>query len=114
MASREEKKAARRAERERAEREEAARAKRARLAQLGGGGLLAAALVAGVVILALSGAGDSQTAEPEGPSGEEAAAVPLPPRREEDLQAAAEAAGCQIRETESQGAEHVTDTRDTA
>lgn len=110
MASREETKAARRIERERTEREAAARAKRARLAQLGGGALLALALVAGLVILALSSTGD-QTVGPEGPSGKEVATVPLPPKREDNLQAAVKLAGCQIRETESLGAEHVSDTR---
>jgi len=108
MAQRAEEKARRKAEREAAEREAAKRAKRARMLQMGGGGVLLAALVAGIVALALSG-GDN-TAAGEGPvegAGEDLQNVSLPPQRTEDLQAAVRAAGCELRELDSQGAEHV-------
>ncbi|HEV2753823.1 MAG TPA: DUF3105 domain-containing protein [Solirubrobacteraceae bacterium] len=109
MAHRSEEKARRKAEREAAEREAAKRAKRARLLQLGVGGVLVAALVVGIVALVVAG-GDSTAAGGDGPveaAGEEVQNVSLPPQRAEDLQAAVEAAGCQLREHEDQGGEHV-------
>jgi len=109
MAQRAEEKARRKAEREAAEREAAKRAKRARMLQMGGGGVLLAALVAGIVALVLSG-GDSTAAGGEGPvetSSEDVQNVSLPPQRTEDLQAAVQAAGCELREFEDQGGEHV-------
>lgn len=109
MAQRAEEKARRRAEREAAEREAAKRAKRARLLQMGAGGVLVLALVAGIVALVLSG-GDSTAAGGDGPvetTAEDLQNVSLPPQRAEDLQAAVQAAGCELRKREDQGGEHV-------
>jgi hypothetical protein len=111
VASRQEQKEQRR--RERLEREEAERksaARRKRL-QYVFGGLLAVALVGGVVALAvlgLGGGGDgSDPGEPTSPS-EAAAAVELPTQQTGDLQAAAKAAGCRLTSPEIEGSTHET------
>ena len=111
MASRQEEKERRRRERiarEEAERTSAARRKRLQYVV---GGLLALALVAGVVALGVLGlgGGGSDSGEPAQPS-EAAAAVELPTQETGDLQDAAKSAGCKVTHPEIEGATHETKT----
>lgn len=108
MANRQEQKAQRKAAREQAAREEAARAKRARLLQFGVGGLLAVAILAGLIVLAVT-SGDDDGGGPLAADEGEVADVELPPQRFEELEAAVEASGCVFEEAENQGGEHVTE-----
>jgi len=109
MANRQEQKAQRKAAREQAAREEAARAKRARLLQFGVGGLLAVAIVAGLIVLATTGGGEGGDGPIATDDGEAVANVQLPPQRFEELEAAVEASGCVLEEAEDLGGEHTTD-----
>ena len=109
MASRQEEKERRRSERlarEEAERTSAARRKRLQYVV---GGLLALALVGGVVALGVLGlgGGGSDSGEPTQPS-EAAASVELPTQATGDLQAAAKTAGCKVTHPEIEGATHET------
>lgn len=105
MSSRQEEKQRRKEERLAAERAEASAARRRRLVQIVGGVVVAAAVVVGIV-LATSSDGDGG-AEAGGPTqSPDTANVSLPPQREDDLQAAVEAAGCALEEFENLGQEH--------
>src|SRR3954452_14026002 len=96
MASRQQEKQRRRAEREARERAEAAAAARRKRAQLAMGGVLALAVLAGVVVLAVGVLGKNNSGGGEGtpisPSAN--AAVKLPQQQTSDVNAAAKAAGC--------------------
>ncbi|MCP9489607.1 MAG: DUF3105 domain-containing protein [Solirubrobacteraceae bacterium MAG38_C4-C5] len=110
MANRQEQKAQRKAAREQAAREEAARAKRARLLQFGVGGLLVAAILAGLILLGTT-SGEGGGDEPIAADDSEAVAdVQLPPQRFEELEAAVEASGCVLEEAEDQGGQHLTES----
>ena len=89
-------------------REEAARkgaARRKRL-QYVVGGLLAAALLGGLVALAVLGLGGSDaTGDPTQPS-DDAAAIELPAQQTGELQAAIKTAGCKATNPEIEGATH--------
>jgi Protein of unknown function (DUF3105) len=91
-----------RLERERAEKTKIARRKRLQMA----GGALAAILAIAVVVLLVSGTlgGDDSAAEPQAPE----ASATLPEQRIGDLQAAAKAAGCRLRNPAIEGATHET------
>lgn len=88
--------------RERQERERAAREAAERKRRLGyvAGGVLAVAAVAILVLVVASGAGG-------GGSGSFPGAGSVPERRVFDLEPAAQAAGCTVRELESEGEQHV-------
>ena len=111
MASRQEQKEQRR--RERLEREEAERksaARRKRL-QYVFGGLLAVALIGGIVAvgaLGLGGGGGGDDGDGPAQPSEAAANVQLPQQQTADLDAAAETAGCRVRHPEIDGANHET------
>ena len=107
MASRQEEKEARRAERLERERAEAAAAGRRKRLQLVGGVLLGLAAVAAVVVAIVVGAGgggDDTEARTPAASGQAAAA--LPEQATTDYQAAAKAAGCTLTNPEYEGADH--------
>ena len=108
MSSRQEQKEARRRERlERERKEKAAAARRKRL-QLGGGVLLGAAAIAGVVVAIAVGFGGGDDSAPSGGSAEidPAVAARIPEQQTTDVNAAAEAAGCTLRNAEFEGANH--------
>jgi len=111
VASRQEEKEQRRRERlqrEEAERKAAARRKRL---QYVGGGVLAVALVGGIVaILALGVLGGDDSGGPGQPtdSSDAAAAVKLPEQKTGELKAAASAAGCELSDPEIEGSTHET------
>lgn len=104
MSSRQEEKAKRRAEREAREKAEAAKAARARRLQLVAGGVLAVAAVVAVVFAIAGSGGDGDSGG--GDAQEASAAVPIPAREINDLDAAAKAAGCEVKSFESEGREH--------
>jgi hypothetical protein len=109
VASRQQEKEQRRKERIAREEAERRRAARRRRLQYVVGGLLAAALVAGVVALGalgLGGGGDDSS-EPSEPS-EAAATVELPTQQTGELRAAARTAGCKVTHPEIEGATHET------
>lgn len=108
MANRQEQKAERKAAREQAAREEAARARRARLLQFGVGGLLALAIIAGLVVLAVT-SGEDGGDGPLAADDAEVADVQLPPQQFDELEAAVEASGCVFEEAEELGKDHVTE-----
>jgi hypothetical protein len=100
MSSRREEKERRRQERlEREAVEARAQHRRQRLYLFGGVLLAAAVIVAGAIAIARSGGDDESTS-----GGGKTA--PIPARQQEDLQAAARAAGCQVRQLQSFGQEH--------
>lgn len=105
MASRKEEKQRLRQEREARERAEAAAAaRRKRLGLLAAAGLAVAALIAAVVVVNPFG-GEGGGGEAQGnvyPGGGK-----VPPARETDLRAAAEAAGCRLRSDKDRGSNHV-------
>ena len=103
MSSRQEEKQRRKEERLAQERAEASAAQRKRLMTIVGGVILVAAVVVAVV-LAASGGGEG--GGDGGPSDSPEASVPIPAPQEEDLEAAVEAAGCEVEELESFGQEH--------
>ncbi len=109
MANRQEQKAQRKAAREQAAREEAARARRARLLQFGVGGLLVVAILAGLIVLAVTSGDDGGDGPMAADESEAVADIELPPQRFEELEAAVEASGCVFEEAENQGGEHVTE-----
>lgn len=108
MASQSEKER-RRQERLEAERKAERSQKRLRIVQFAVAGILVLAIGAGAVIAIVGNAegGDSD----DGPSeSTEVADLPaIPARRERDLQAAVQAAGCELGEFESEGQEHIPD-----
>ena len=104
MASRQEEKEQRRREREEAE--QAARrseARRKRIGMVVGGVLVLALLIAGGV-LAFGGGGDDG-----GGDGDTTAASKAPTFGEKDLDAAAEAAGCELRSHKAEGRGHTSE-----
>jgi hypothetical protein len=103
VASRQEEKQRRREERLARERAEKAAAARRKRVQLAFGGLVGVAAIAVVVVLAASGFGGGDDGEADTP---EAADVALPQQKIGDLQQAAEAAGCTLRNPKIQGAQH--------
>jgi hypothetical protein len=112
MASRKEQKEALRRERERREAQAKAAAQRRRMVGYGAGGTLAVAIVAVLAVLLLTGGGDG------GSGGGEASAsgdmLPsggsVPDRRVDDLERAADAAGCELKAVSGGGAgEHTQD-----
>ena len=111
MSSRKEQKEALRRERLEREQQAAASERRKRLVGFGAAGILAgAALVALVVVLLSGGGGDGGGDAPaERASAEEfpAASGPIPAARITDLEEAADAAGCEVEQNESEGNEHV-------
>ena len=105
MASRQEQKEARRAERLERERKEAAAAGRRKRLQLVGT-LLGLAVIAAVVVAVVVGAGGNDETEAQAPASGDQAAVTLPEQQTTDYEAAAEAAGCTLLNAEYEGAEH--------
>ena len=102
MASRQEEKAQRRREREEAERAAArAEARRKRIGMVLGG-VLVAALIAVVAVVALGGSGD-------GGGGSGPASAKAPTFGEKDLDAAVEAAGCELRSPKDEGSSHTSE-----
>ena len=101
MASRQEEKERRRREREEAERAaQRSEARRKRIGMVVGGVLVAALIAVGVLVLA--GGGD-------GSGGGDSQASAAPTFGEEDLEAAAEAAGCELRSHQDRGSEHTSE-----
>jgi Protein of unknown function (DUF3105) len=108
VASRQQEKEQRRAER--VAREEAARKSKARKKRLQYvvGGVLAVAIVAGIVaVVALGLGGGDSDGEAADPS-EASASVDLPAQKSGDLKAAAKTAGCKLSNPEIEGATHET------
>ena len=104
MSSRQEEKERRRRERLAQEEAAARRAARARRIQLIGGAVLAAAVVAVVVVaVTSSGGGDG------GASRAAAEGAKPPPVQQRNLQEAARAAGCTVRELRAEGQGHVSE-----
>lgn len=103
MSSRQEEKERRRREREELEKKASASADRNRRLQLVGGAVLVIAVIVVAVVLLTSGGGDDD-------GGGEATAgsteVTLPARQIENLQEAADAAGCTYREVKNEGSTH--------
>jgi hypothetical protein len=110
MASRQEEKARRRAEREAREAAERAAAGRRKRMQLAFGGVLGIALLAGIVVLVISVAGKSSSGGGEGTPVDpaSAAAVTLPQQQTADVNAAAKAAGCVLQHPPIEGRNHET------
>ncbi|MEA2281596.1 MAG: hypothetical protein QOK21_2203 [Solirubrobacteraceae bacterium] len=110
MASRQEEKQRRREERLAREQAEAAAAARRRRLQWAGGAVLAVAIIAGVVVLAVSGIG-SGSGGGEGKAAKisaAAASVKLPQQQTSSVDAAAKAAGCVLQHPPIEGRTHVT------
>ncbi len=111
MSSRQEEKQRRKEERLAAERAEAGAAQRKRLVQIVAGVVVAAAVVVGIVLAVTADGGSGDTAGGDAAqSADVAPGVELPPQREEDLEAAVEAAGCTFEEFENFGQEHTDET----
>jgi hypothetical protein len=110
MSSRQEEKERRRKEREEAERKAQAAAGRTRRLQIAGGAVLAVAVIAVVVVLIASGSGGDDGGGGNAPASTTASAVELPARTIENLDEAAETAGCTVSSPEIEGSEHTTDT----
>jgi hypothetical protein len=106
VSSRQEQKEARRRERlERERKEKAAAARRKRL-QLGGGVLLGAAAIAGVVVAIAVGFGGDGGPSGDAPDVDPAVAARIPEQATSDLQAAVKAAGCKLTNATFEGANH--------
>lgn len=103
MATRDDERARRRAEREAQERKHQAARNRARRLQIVGGAILVVAVIAVVVILvAGSGGGDSGG----GTSTAATSKVVLPPWRDKNLETVARSAGCTLKTYRSEGRTH--------
>jgi hypothetical protein len=107
MSSRQEEKERRKLERIERERAEAAAAQRRRLLMTVGGVAVAAVAIVGI-LLALS-SGNNTTDTPKGPSADVPGGVAIPARKITNLQAAAKAAGCAVREFPEESREHIPD-----
>jgi hypothetical protein len=108
MASRQEEKERRRRERvEREQAEKAAVARRKRL-QFAFGGLLAALIVAGVVVLAVAGLGGGGAKGDVGRPTAAKSGAKLPPQQTASLKQAAQAAGCKLVNAPIEGNTHET------
>jgi hypothetical protein len=104
MSSRQEEKDRRRREREEQEAKASASASRTRRLQIVGGAVLAVAVIVVAVLLVFGGGGDDGGTTADSTPGVE---VTLPPRQIENLQEAADAAGCTYKEEKIQGSTHV-------
>jgi uncharacterized protein DUF3105 len=104
MSSRREEKERRRQERlEREAVEARAKQRRQRLYLVGGVIVAAGVIVAGAIAVAMSGGGD----DGKGPRGNDnRKTVPIPAQQEKNLQAAAKAAGCTLKDLPNFGREH--------
>lgn len=105
MSSRQEEKERRRREREELERKAQASSARNRRLQIAGGAVLVVAVIVVAVVL-LAGGGDDGGDTGTLSAGTE---VTLPARQIENLQEAADAAGCTYREVPNEGATHTED-----
>jgi hypothetical protein len=106
MSSRQEEKERRKLERIERERAEAAAAKRKRLLMTAAGAVVAAVAVVAIVLAVSSGNKDASG------GSSDADAVPaaaIPARKITNLQAAAKAAGCEVREFAEEGRDHIAD-----
>lgn len=117
MASRKDEKARLRAEREERERTAAAGARRKRLIGYGAAGVLGAAALVALIVVALAG-GDGGGGSGGNPDGGPATgpsdpadfpSSPVPPQRITDLAQASKAAGCTAKSFRSEGDDHVPD-----
>jgi hypothetical protein len=112
MASRKEQKEALRREREQREAQAKAAQRRRRLIGYGAGGVFVAVIVAVLVVVLVSGVatggGDSGT-QAGGSSDVLPSGGEVPERGTEDLQQAAEAAGCELSENEASSRDHTAD-----
>ena len=106
MSSRQEEKEQRRRERLEREQAEARRASRRKRMQLAFGGLLALAVVAGIVVAVLVGTGGGGDDGKPKRASDTAANVKLPAQEVSDLKEAAEAAGCTLGNPPFEGANH--------
>jgi hypothetical protein len=106
VAHRQEEKQRRREERLARERAEKAAAARRQRLQWAGGGVLAIALVAGVVVFALAGLGDGGGGEGKAASPPKDPTVKLPEQQTSDLNAAAKTAGCVLQHPPIEGRNH--------
>jgi Protein of unknown function (DUF3105) len=108
MSSRQEEKERRRQEREAQEQKAAAAAARTRRLQIVGGAVLVAAVVVVAAILVSSGGGDDKSGPDRKPTGN---TVAIPKRGENaaagKLDAAAKAAGCEVKTFPNYGSNHV-------
>ena len=112
MASRQEEKERRRREREEAEAKANAASARTRRLQIIGGAIVGVVVIAVVVVLLASGGGGddggkSMNAATGNASSTASTEVTLPARKIENLEEAAEAAGCTLASPELEGATHV-------
>lgn len=114
MASRKEEKERLRSERLERERQAKAAERRKRLVGFGIGGVLAVAAIAAVVIVVMTGGTGGADGSGDGEAAAsifgEAGDYPegtAPPQQIHDLDRAVEAAGCELRELDSEGNEHV-------
>lgn len=108
MASREEEKRLRREEREAAEKSAADAAARKKRLGMVVGGALAAAATAAVVIAIVTVAGGGGSSSKKHTSSSTGAKVPIPERKIPDLESAAKAASCQVKDLSIEGHTHVT------
>lgn len=105
MSSRQEQKERRRREREERERAEQQAARRKQLGGIVGGVVIVAAIIVGVVLAASGGGGGGGGGKVS--DGAAPGTLPIPAQRVSALPAAVKAAGCAVRELDSQGQTHV-------
>lgn len=110
MASRQEEKQRRREERLARERAEAAAAARRKRMQLAFGGVIAIAVVAGVIVLAIGVLGKSSSSGSTGDPTTASSSVKLPQQQTSDVNAAAKAAGCVLQHPPIEGRGHINKT----
>jgi hypothetical protein len=106
VASRQEEKQRRREERLARERAEAAAVARKKRLQLALGGVLALAVIAGVVVLALGVLSKDSSGKGKGEPGTPAASVKLPQQQTSNIDDAARAAGCVLQHPPIEGRGH--------
>lgn len=107
MSSRQEEKERRRKEREEQEAKSAAASSQTRRLQIVGGAVVAIAVVVVAIVLLTSGGGDDGGDADATTSA--STEVTLPARQIENLQEAADAAGCTYREVDNEGSTHTED-----
>jgi hypothetical protein len=107
MSSRKEQKEALRAERERREQEAAASERRKRMIGYGAAGALVLAAVVAIVVVVLASGGDDGGGESAAEPSNDVEAVAIPKANATDLDAAAKAANCELKQHESEGRNHV-------
>src|SRR5262245_53264313 len=108
MASRREEKEQRRRERLERERAQLEDARKRRMYAIVAGGVLVIAAIAAVVIAIAAGGGGGSSASAFGFSKKASNTSPPPPQKISDLNAAAKAAGCVLRNPPIEGRTHVT------